>query len=256
MLLRGFCKSLSEDFEGLGESMKHFRILIKLSGELLRSSPEETLSADAIQKVAQVLSLAHSDGIEFGVVIGAGNLYRGLNSEKMGFDRVVGDQIGMLGTVMNALAVSEVLKDLGVNSHVMAPQGISTGVMPMNAMRARELISKKEPVFFAGGTGNPFFTTDSAATLRALEIEASLLVKSTKVAGVYSEDPVQVPEAIRYETLTYQEVLQKKLRIMDQTSIALAMEYGLSIFVYKFGSPLSIKDALESKGAGTYIQVE
>lgn len=235
--------------------MKHTRIVIKLSGELLRDSPEETLSSTAIQKVAHALALAHADGLEFGVVIGAGNLYRGLKSEKMGFDRVIGDNIGMLGTVMNALAVKEVLTGLGVCSHVMVPPHISSCATPFNALRARELIARKEPVFFAGGTGNPFFTTDSAATLRALEIEATLLVKSTKVAGVYSDDPVQVANATRYETLTYGEVLQKKLKVMDQTAVALAMEYGLSIFVYKFGEPLSIKEAMEKKGAGTYIQV-
>lgn len=233
--------------------MIHKRILVKLSGELLRTSPEETLSGPAVQKVAEVLALLLQDGIEFGVVIGAGNLFRGLRSEKIGLDRVTGDQIGMLGTVMNAMAVKEALSQVGVKSHVMAPQHISSLVMPLNALRARAFIKKHEPVLFAGGTGNPFFTTDSAATLRALEINASLLVKATKVKGVYSADPITEPQAVRYDTLTFDEALQKKLRVMDQTAVALAREYGVSIFVYKFGEPLSILEAMETSGAGTYI---
>lgn len=246
---------LNSSFMKFGGKMihKHKRILIKLSGELLRDSPEETLSGSAVQKVAEILALLHQDGIEFGVVIGAGNLFRGLRSEKMGLDRVVGDQIGMLGTVMNAMAVKEALVQLGVKAHVMAPQHISSLVMPLHQEHARTFIGKKEPVFFAGGTGNPFFTTDSAATLRALEINASLLVKATKVKGVYSADPVTVPDAVRYDTLTFTEALQKNLRVMDQTSVALAREYGVSIFVYKFGEPRSILEAMETTGAGTYI---
>jgi uridylate kinase len=232
---------------------RHKRILVKLSGELLRNSPEETLSGAAVQEVAEVLALLLEDGIEFGVVIGAGNLFRGLRSENVGLDRVTGDQIGMLGTVMNAMAVKEALSQAGVKAHVMAPQHISSLAMPLNPLYARELINKKEPVLFAGGTGNPFFTTDSAATLRALEINASLLVKATKVKGVYSADPITHPDAVRYDTLTFDEALQKKLRVMDQTSVALAREYGVSIFVYKFGEPRSILEAMETTGAGTYI---
>jgi uridylate kinase len=232
---------------------QHKRILVKLSGELLRTSPEETLSGAAVQEVAESLALLQKDGIEFGLVIGAGNLFRGLKSEKMGFDRVIGDQIGMLGTVMNAMAVKEALAGVGVKAHVMAPQHISSLVMPLNQQLARSFIQQHEPVLFAGGTGNPFFTTDSAATLRALEINASLLVKATKVKGVYSADPLTDPKAVRYEKLTFDEALQKKLRVMDQTAVALAREYGVSIFVYKFGEPRSILEAMGTAGAGTYI---
>lgn len=234
-------------------AQQHKRILVKLSGELLRNSPDETLSGPAVQEVAEVLALLQKDTIEFGVVIGAGNLFRGLKSEKTGLDRVTGDQIGMLGTVMNAMAVREVLAQLGVKAHVMAPQHISGLVEPLDVQRAKMLIERQEPVLFAGGTGNPFFTTDSAATLRALEINASLLVKATKVKGVYSADPMIDPTAQRYDTLSFDEALQKKLRVMDQTSVALAREYGVSIFVYKFGEPRSISEAMETPGAGTYI---
>jgi uridylate kinase len=234
----------------------HRRLLIKFSGELLQSSPSETFSAEAIKGVARVLCGLRDDDVEFGVVIGAGNLFRGKESAAIGFDQSVGDQIGMLGTVMNALAVREVLQQFGVVAHVMAPHPPSPSVLPIDARLARHLISKKEPVLFAGGTGNPFFTTDSAAALRALEIGATLLVKATKVRGVYSKDPMIYPDAKRYQTLSFEEVLQARLEIMDHTAIALAMQYGLSIFVYKFGDPLSITEALRSDDAGTYIMAK
>ena len=229
------------------------RIVLKLSGELLRDAPDETFSANAIDRVVQALCGLVQDGVEVGVVIGAGNLFRGIESGQIGFDQVVGDHIGMLGTVMNALAVREALRQKGVVAHVMASHSVAPSVLPVDPLLARSFVAKGEPVLFAGGTGNPFFTTDSAATLRALEIGASLLVKATKVKGVYSKDPVCHPEAERYKKLTYEEVLQARLAIMDQTAVALAQQYGISIFVYKFGDPMSITEALQSEGAGTYI---
>lgn len=229
------------------------RIVLKLSGELLRDSPAETFSAGAINRVVESLCGLVRDGVEVGVVIGAGNLFRGLESGQIGFDQVVGDHIGMLGTVMNALAVQEALRQRGVAAHVMASHAVAPSVLPIDPFLARSFVSKGEPVLFAGGTGNPFFTTDSAATLRALELGASLLVKATKVKGVYSKDPIVHPEAERYTKLTYEEVLKARLGIMDQTAVALASQYGLSIFVYKFGDPVSITEALQSEEAGTYI---
>ena len=159
----------------------------------------------------------------------------------------------MLGTIMNALAVREALSRSGIVAHVMAPQPSVPSVLAVDPFLARQLIAKREPVLFAGGTGNPFFTTDSAATLRALEIGAGLLVKATKVRGVYAQDPVKYPDARRYPTITFEEALSERLNIMDHAALALAMQHGLSIFVYKFGEPLSIAEALRSEGAGTYI---
>jgi uridylate kinase len=230
------------------------RILVKFSGELLRDSPEETFSPGAMQRLTKALRGLYDDSIEFGVVIGAGNLFRGVESKAIGFDQIIGDQIGMLGTVMNALAVREALSREGMRAHVMSPHPSAPSVLPLDPLLARALIAKKEPVLFAGGTGNPFFTTDSAATLRALEIGASLLVKATKVRGVYSKDPMKYPEAKRYDEITFEEALKEQLNVMDHTAVALAMQYGLSIFVYKFGDPLSILEALRTEGAGTYIR--
>ena len=229
------------------------RIVLKLSGELLRDSPTQSFSPEAIDRVAQALCGLVHDKVEVGVVIGAGNLFRGNESGQKGIDQVVGDQIGMLGTVMNALMVQDVLRQRGIAAHVMAPHPATPSVLPIDSSLARSFMSKGEVVLFAGGTGNPFFTTDSAATLRALEVGASLLVKATKVKGVYSKDPIRYPDAERYKKLSYEEVLQARLAVMDQTAVALAMQYGLSIFVYKFGDPLSVTEALQSEEAGTYI---
>lgn len=231
----------------------HRRLLVKFSGELLRDSPQETFSLSSIQRLVSSLRSLTEHGIEYGVVIGAGNLFRGIESSSLGMDQTIGDQIGMLGTVMNALAVREVFSQEGIVAHVMAPSASTPSVLPLDPILARTLIAKGEPVLFAGGTGNPFFTTDSAATLRALEIKATCLVKATKVRGVYSHDPLIYPEAKRYRIITFEEALQQRLNIMDHTAVALAMQYGLSIFVYKFGDPLSIVEALQSEEAGTFI---
>jgi uridylate kinase len=229
------------------------RILVKFSGESLHSSPDETFNASAVQSLVDVLTQAIRDGLECGVVIGAGNLFRGRESRALGLERVVGDQIGMLGTVMNALVVREALLREGITAHVMAPTAHVSSVLRHDPLLARALIAKKEIVLFAGGTGNAFFTTDSAAALRSLEIGASLLVKSTKVNGVYSKDPEQYADAKRYEKITFDEVLKERLGIMDHAAIATAMQYSLSIFVYKFGDPVSILEAMKSQDKGTFI---
>jgi len=227
------------------------RILIKFSGEFLRGA--SSFHPDAVGRVVQVLLQLRTDGFEFGIVIGAGNLFRGKDSASLHLDRVVGDQIGMLGTIMNALVVRDALLKAGVRAHVMAPHICAPGVETINPLLAREYLQKGEPVLFAGGTGNNYFTTDSAATLRALEIGASLLVKSTKVNGVYSQDPVQNPQAERFSEISFSEVLERQLAVMDQTAIAMAMEYTLPVFVYKFCEPVSLLQALQSQESGTMI---
>ncbi len=230
------------------------RVLVKFSGQLLQSSPEETFSPSAIGRIVTSLQSVIEAKIPLGIVIGAGNLFRGNMSQKAGFDQVVGDHIGMLGTVMNALAVREALRQRGIKAHVMSSIATGGPILPIDPLLARSLIEENQPVLFAGGTGNPFFTTDSAAALRALEIKATLLVKATKVKGVFSGDPMKEAGVKHYKRITYAEVLAAKLNIMDQTSIALAREHNLPIFVYKFGDPLSIMEALQSEEAGTYIQ--
>jgi len=228
------------------------RVLIKFSGESLHSSAEETFDAPAVRTLVQVLKRAVEDGIECGVVIGAGNLFRGKESRALGLERVVGDHVGMLGTVMNALVVRDALLQEGVIAHVMSPIAHIPSVLPLDPLLARTLIAKKELVLFAGGTGNAFFTTDSAAALRALDIGASLLIKATKVPGVYSKDPEQHADAKKYQEISFDDVLKRRLGIMDHAAIAIAMQYELSIFVYKFGDPISILEAIQSD-KGTFI---
>jgi uridylate kinase len=229
------------------------RLLIKLSGEFLSDSPQESYSKKALERVAQSFIGLFEEKIPFGCVIGAGNLFRGSGSGEAGFDRVVGDQIGMLGTIMNALAVKEALFEKGITAHVMAPFRSTPSVIAHDPLLARTLIEKGEIVLFAGGTGNPFFTTDSAATLRALEIGASMLVKATKVSGIFTKDPMKYKDVKKFSRLTFQEALEKGLEVMDQTAFALAKTYRLPIFVYQFGNPLSIGEALRGEDIGTYV---
>jgi uridylate kinase len=232
---------------------KYMRILIKFSGEILSDSPERNYTLKALQKIASSLKGLSEASVEYGIVVGAGNLFRGLDSTSFGIDQVPGDQVGMLGTIMNSIMLREILEQFGITAHVMAPQCSIPSVLPLETGLARKFISQKEPVIFAGGTGNPFFTTDSAATLRALEIHASLLVKATKVNGVYNSDPMLKKDALRFSQITYQEALQGQFKIMDQPAFALAMQYNLPIFVYKFGDPLSILEAINTEGVGTLI---
>lgn len=233
---------------------KPTRILIKFSGELLSDSLEKNYTVSALSKIAASLKGLSEASVEYGIVIGAGNLFRGIDSKSMGIAQVPGDQVGMLGTVMNSIMLREVLAQSGITAHVMAPQCGVPSVFPLDTVRAQQCIVRKEPIIFAGGTGNPFFTTDSAATLRALEIQASLLVKATKVRGVYASDPMINKEAVRFNRLTYQDALHGQYKIMDQPAFALAMQYRLPIFVYKFGEPLSILEAINNEEAGTLIK--
>lgn len=229
------------------------RVLVKFSGEVLRDSPEKAFTRTGLERLTQTLLSLHAAKISFGVVVGAGNIFRGATSKEIGIDRLVGDQAGMLATIVNAMIVKGALAQHGIYAHIMAPSSPLPSISAHDPQRARELISKGEPVLFAGGTGNAFVTTDSAAVLRALEIEASLLVKATKVPGVFSQDPLRYPDATRYFRLSHVEALHAHVNIMDQTAITLAMEYGLPIFVYKFGEPVSLPQALTEEGTGTYI---
>jgi uridylate kinase len=232
---------------------KHPRILIKFSGEILSDSPAKNYALEALDRIALSLKGLSEARVEYGIVIGAGNLFRGVDSSSLGIDQIAGDQVGMLGTMMNSIMLREVLTRFGITAHIMAPQVGIPSILPLDPGHAQQLISNHEPVIFAGGTGNPFFTTDSAATLRALEIHASLLVKATKVAGVYTSDPIIDKKAVRFDQLSYQDALQGQYKIMDQPAFALAMQYHLPIYVYKFGEPLSILEAIHTKGIGTLV---
>ena len=225
-------------------ALKYKRILLKLSGEVLKGSSDschdETILAEVAKRLAELVAL----GAEVGVVIGGGNIFRGLTGARNGTDRVLGDTMGMLATVINALAVQNALERIGVPAVTMTARPMPQVAQPFDAREA----------LFAGGTGNPFFSTDSGAALRAAEIGADALLKATKVDGVYSADPAKDPTATRYEALTYQEALAKDLHVMDAAAFALCRDNGIPIVVFDFHAPDSLRRVVCGEpGLGTVV---
>lgn len=214
------------------------RILLKLSGEVLKGSSsachDETVLADVAKRITELVEV----GTEVGIVLGGGNIFRGLPAAQKGkTDRVLGDTMGMLATVINALAVQNALEQVGTKAMVMTAQQMPQVATPFNARLAIEKLSSGTVVIFAGGTGNPFFSTDTGAALRAAEIKADALLKATKVDGVYTADPKKDPTATRYTTLSYEEALAKRLNVMDATAFALCRDNNIPILVFDFSSP-------------------
>ncbi len=231
------------------------RILLKLSGEALNGgNPEVTFDPQILQFFCQQLMLLRSAGLEVAVVLGGGNIFRGARMVMEGVSRVSGDYMGMLATIINAVALQDVLGSYGVESEVYTPFEMPAFARRFNSAQVLAGLRHGRPAILAGGTGNPFFTTDSAAALRASEIEAEVLFKATKVDGVYAEDPVKNPGARRYDRLTYQEVLEQGLKVMDQTAIALCQEVGMPIRVFKFDDPENFHRIARGDGrVGTLI---
>jgi len=208
------------------------RILLKLSGEALVGSQSYGIDTKVAVSVAKEIKAVHDLGVEVAVVIGGGNIFRGVSESAGNMDRAAADYIGMLATVMNAVVLQDALEQLDVYTRVMSAIDIPQLAEPFIRRRAVRHLEKKRVVIFAAGTGNPYFTTDSAAALRALEIEAEVILKGTKVDGIYSADPVKVPDATKFDRITYQEVLEKQLKVMDASAISLCMDNGLPIMVF------------------------
>ncbi|MCP5425993.1 MAG: UMP kinase [Gammaproteobacteria bacterium] len=208
------------------------RILLKLSGEVLMGTGEYGIDPAVINRIAGEIEQLIRLGVQVGVVIGGGNLFRGAGLAARGMDRVTADHMGMLATVMNSLALQDALERRGVFARVMSAIRINEVCEDYLRRRAIRHLEKGRVVIFAAGTGNPFFTTDSAASLRAIEINAEVVLKGTKVDGVYSADPVKVPDARRYDQLTYDEALQRKLQVMDATALVLCREHGMPLKVF------------------------
>ncbi|MBK1735091.1 UMP kinase [Halorhodospira abdelmalekii] len=232
---------------------RYRRILIKLSGEALLGEVEYGISATTLSRIADELSEVRALGVEVAVVIGGGNIFRGAGLAAAGMDRVSADHMGMLATVMNALALQDALERRGVFSRVMSAIKINQVCEDYIRRRAVRHLEKGRIVIFAAGTGNPFFTTDSAASLRAVEIGAELLLKGTKVDGVYSADPVRDPTARRYEQLTYDEVLSRRLEVMDATAIVLCRDQGMRIMVFDMTQPGMVVQAAQGMPVGTVV---
>ncbi|HAO33073.1 MAG TPA: UMP kinase [Candidatus Competibacter sp.] len=208
------------------------RILLKLSGEALMGEGEFGIDTEVLVRIANEIGELRKLGVEVGMVIGGGNLFRGAGLAKAGMDRVTADHMGMLATVMNSLAMQDTLERLGVFTRVMSAVRVNQVCEDYIRRRAIRHLEKGRVVIFAAGTGNPFFTTDSAASLRAIEINAEVMLKATKVDGIYSADPFKDPEAVRYDRLTYDEALARKLQVMDATAIVMCREHDMPLRVF------------------------
>lgn len=232
------------------------RILLKLSGEVLEGKKGFGIDPHALKEIVKDIAEISNMGVEMGIVVGGGNIFRGLRYGDYGFDRVVADHMGMLATVMNSLALSQALRAHGVISRVMGAveiKGMVEGFSKDSAMRA---LTQKEVLLFAGGTGNPFFTTDTAAVLRAMEIDADVFLKGTKVEGVYSGDPLKDHDAIFFDSIDYDTFLKKRLGVMDLTAVSLAMTYNLPIIVFSIQKKENLKRVILGEKVGTIIKGE
>jgi uridylate kinase len=237
------------------EMLKYRRMLLKLSGEALMGDDAYGINTKVLEFVAAEVKQVVETGAELGLVIGAGNIFRGVAGASKGMDRTTADNMGMLATVMNSLAMQDALERIGVITRVMSAIPMQSVSEPYIRRRATRHLEKGRVVIFAAGTGNPYFTTDSAGVLRALEIDAEIVIKATRVDGVYDRDPLLHKDAVKYDRLTYDEVLQKGLRVMDAAGIALAKEDNLPIMVLNMAVPGNIKRAALGEKVGTIISV-
>lgn len=235
------------------EKLKYKRMVLKLSGEALMGGDSYGINTTVLEFVATEVKNVVAIGAELGLVIGAGNIFRGVAGASKGMDRTTADNMGMLATVMNSLAMQDALERIGVITRVMSAIPMQSVSEPYIRRRATRHLEKGRVVIFAAGTGNPYFTTDSAGVLRALEIDADVVIKATRVDGVYDRDPLLDREAVKFDNLTYDDVLQKGLRVMDAAGIALAKEDHLPIMVLDMGVPGNIKRAALGEKVGTLI---
>lgn len=229
------------------------RVLLKLSGEALMGQGSYGIDTDVLAQVAEDIKDVESTGVQIAVVIGGGNIFRGVAPSAKGMDRANADYMGMLATVMNALALADACRGVGLKSQVMSGLEVVSVVEPYVRSRAIKYLENGNIVFFAAGTGNPFFTTDTAASLRALEVGAELVLKATKVDGVFDKDPVKNEDAVRYEKLSYDEVLEKRLAVMDATAVALCRENDLPLRVLNINRRGSMKKVVLGEKEGTLI---
>lgn len=233
---------------------KYKRVLLKLSGEALQGPGQFGISSDVIEYVSEEIKTIYSLGIETAIVIGGGNIFRGVSSSSKGMDRSTADYMGMLATVINALALQDFLERKGLSTRVQTALEIKQVAEPFIKRRAIRHLEKGRIVIFASGTGNPFFTTDTAATLRALQMGADIIMKATKVDGIYDKDPVKNKDASKFTELTYMEILKKGLKVMDATSISLCMEGNIPIVVFDLFEKGNIEKVIRGEEVGTIVK--
>lgn len=230
------------------------RVLLKLSGEALQEKGSTGIDFDTIGRLAEEIREVRDQGVQIGLVVGGGNIFRGAEGVESGLDKPTGDYMGMLATIINALAIQAMLESKGVPSRVLTAIEVPPVAEPYIRRRAVRHLEKNRVVVFGGGTGNPFFTTDTAAALRGSEIGAEILLKATKVDGIYDSDPVSNPDAKRFDELGYTEVLSRNLGVMDATAISLCRENKLPILVFDFTKPGNILKAIQGEMIGTIVR--
>jgi uridylate kinase len=235
--------------------MKFKRILLKLSGEALMGEQEYGIDPQRLNDYAQEIKAVYDKGVEIAIVIGGGNIFRGLQGASQGMDRVQGDYMGMMATVINSMSIQGALTNLGIPSKLLGGIAIDPVCEAMSRRRAQEYLNDGKIVIISGGTGNPFFTTDTASALRAVEIEANIYLKGTRVDGVYTADPEKDPAAEKYDKLTFDEAYEKKLHIMDLTAFTLCRENNLPIYVFDMNKKGNLLKVVEGQPIGTLITV-
>ena len=234
---------------------KYGRILLKLSGEVLAGKQEFGIDPLVASRLASEIKTIHELNVTIGLIIGAGNIFRGMEAATKGMDRVTGDYLGMLATIMNAISLQDALEKEGIETRTLSAISVSQISEPFIRRRALRHLDKNRVVIVAGGTGNPYFTTDTAAALRAKELKANVLLKGTKVDGVYDKDPFLHSDAVKYDEISYSEVLNKNIRIMDLTAITLCKENMLPIHVFNINKNGDLKKAILGESIGTIINV-
>lgn len=235
--------------------LKYKRILLKLSGEALMGDGEYGIDVNTVNFIANEIKEAHALGVEIGIVVGGGNIFRGVSEAAKSMDRVTADNMGMLATVINALALQDALENVGVATRVQTSIEMRQIAEPFIRRRAMRHLEKTRVVIFAGGTGNPFFTTDTAATLRSSEINAEIVLKATKVDGIYDSDPKKNPDAVKYDSINYLRVLNEGLKVMDSTAISMCMDNSMPIIVFDIYGKGNMKKILTGEKIGTIVEV-
>ncbi|MDG2370668.1 MAG: UMP kinase [Flavobacteriales bacterium] len=235
--------------------MKYKRILLKLSGEALMGKKQFGIDNDRLMQYANEVKEISDLGVEIGIVVGGGNIFRGVQAEQGGMDRTQGDYMGMLATMINSMALQAALESIGVYSRLQSAIEMKEIAEPFIKRRAVRHLEKGRVVIFGSGTGNPFFTTDSAASLRAIEIDADVILKGTRVNGIYSEDPELNPNAKMYDNLTFSEVFNKDLKVMDMTAFTLCKENNVPIIVFNMNQAGNLKKVVTGENVGTLVEV-
>ena len=238
----------------MSQSYKYRRVLLKLSGEALMGETGYGIDPKVVDELADQVKEIVEDGIELAVTVGGGNIFRGMAGSAEGMDRAQADYMGMLATVMNALALQDAFERKGIYSRVQSAIGMQAVCEPYIRRRAERHLEKGRVVILAAGTGNPYFTTDTTASLRACELNCECLMKATKVDGVYDSDPAKNPDAKRFDRITYMEVLNKGLHVMDATAISLCMDNEVPMIVFDLGTPGNIAAALRGENVGTVVE--